>query len=279
MIRFSRTQLFCIIFAVTAFIVSLTSSSYAFQLGDHDQITLQALNEYKNCVPAYRGINQEWLTEAVRSEDTDLVTKELRFSHFYNPKKKLNLWWRLDSMGRIDDLEPSLRQCHQKQSQVGYDEVSELGHMIHHFQDMAVPAHVVPVNHSAWDGFESYPISGDISSGYTCAQIIAFAESAPEDILRETATETLGALATMQIPAVVAANGIPMTLTGSDFWVESNDSSFGHYGVVGNGFGQGQLQKDSLTLYAAPAAFDAFKRNQMRLAVRASLRGLAWTLR
>ena len=279
MVRLNLTKPFFIKITMLAALFSFSSPSLAFQLGDHDQITIQALNEYKNCVPAYRNINQEWLAEAVRSEDTDLVTKELRFSHFYNPKKKLNLWWRLDSMGRIDDLEPSLMQCHQKQLQVGYDEISELGHMIHHFQDMAVPAHVVPVNHSAWDGFESYPVSGDISSGFTCAQIIAFAESAPEDILRETATETLGALATMQFQGLVASNNSAITMTGSDFWVESNDSSFGQYGPVGNGFGQGQLQKDGLTIFVAPAWYDDFKRNQMRLAVRASLRGLAWTLR
>lgn len=261
-----------------SFALSATSA-FAFQLGDHRLVMAQAYREFVNCFPEFKDrLNYSWLENADVNEDLDLVNKELFYSHFYNPNKKLRMW-RKDSSGRIEDLKPSLLQCRATNEKLSSDNVSDLGHMVHHFQDMAVPAHVVPVNHSFWDGFENFPVAGDISTDMSCDEILAAGAAEPEDILRETAEATLNAIATWKVPAMTESRQVVAPIEGSEFWIEASDDSFGSYGMVGNHFGDTEFTRDAETVIVSKSSFDNFKRDQMRLAVAATVRGLVWALK
>lgn len=250
-------------------------SAMAFHLGDHERMTVQAYNEFVKC---FKGVafDRDTLVDGNLSEDTDLITKGLIYSHFYSPKKKLDIW-REDSSGRILNLEPSLMQCKMNPSTWTNYEIFDLGHVIHHFQDMAVPAHVVPVGHSLFDGFESYKVSGDISSGWSCAEIAASRNSDLENILNDTAFETLKAIDDYHFEGVDANTHKARLFSGKYFWMESTDNGFGSYGLMGNSFGTtDDIVTDFGIFYVSEEAFRSFKHQQMKLAVRASLRGLAW---
>ena len=250
-------------------------SAMAFHLGDHERITVQAYNEFVRCFSGVP-LDKDILVDGNLNEDTDIVTKGLIYSHFYSPKKKLDMW-REDSSGRILNLEPSLAQCRNNSAKWTEYEVFDLGHVIHHFQDMAVPSHVVPVGHSFFDGFESFKIRGDISSGWSCAEIAASRDSELEKILDDTARATLKSVAGFRVEAVDANAHTTRHFRGFDFWQESHDNGFGDYGPLGNNFGNtGDIVTDLGIFYISQEAFRAFKQEQMKQAVRASLRGLAW---
>lgn len=266
--------------AVLAIVSAFTFSTFAFQLGDHERVTAQAVAEFKACFPQYHeALNLQELVAADLDEDTNLFDKELFYSHFYNPHKKLRLLWRADSSGRIADLQPALLQCREANGAVTSDEISSLGHAIHHFQDMAVPAHVVPVNHSFWDGFESYVLLGDISSEWNCQQILDGANGDLEDILKETAEQTLNAMDKTTVEAGLIGTKNTIQLGASEFWTEAGDDGFGSYGTVGNHFGETQLEIENDQYQVSENFYRDFKREQMKLAVRATLRGLAWIFR
>ncbi len=139
------------------FVLSFCISAPAFQIGDHKTITHQAFTEMEKCFPqAGARLNVEWLVSGDVDEDLDLFTKWLFFSHYYNPHKHLDMR-RADSSARIADLTPEVRRA-SSSTPVDAGDVARLGHIIHHFQDMAVPPHVVPVSHALWDGFESFRV-------------------------------------------------------------------------------------------------------------------------
>jgi hypothetical protein len=200
------------------------------------------------------------------------------YSHFYNPHKALDLWWRKDSAARVENLAPALAQCRASGAAVSDEQVSALGHTIHQFQDMAVPAHVVPVNHALWDGFESLVITSDLSSGWSCAQIVD-PKGDLQSILQETAEKTLQAIAGFSAVATRDSDHTQAQILGLDFWQESEDSSFGHYGSVGNSFGSSQIEVGEDSYQVQPDVYRLFKQQQMQLAVQATLHGLAWTLK
>jgi hypothetical protein len=143
---------------------------------------------------------------------------------------------------------------------------------------MAVPAHVVPVSHSFWDGFESYKLTGDISSEWSCAKIAGAGADDLATILKQTAQDTLTAIRAMDVEAVGADGHSVSKLDGSAFWAESDDDGFGAYGELGNQFGKTRLDNADRTLQISDVAYNQFKRQQMKAAVRASLRALVWTL-
>lgn len=254
-------------------------SAYAFHLDDHERVTLQAYDEFVKCFPQYEAqLNVRALVHGDLDEDTNLFEKELFYSHFYNPHKKLNMW-RADSAGRIESLKPDLLQSRATLANWSIYELNELGHAIHHFQDMAVPAHVVPVNHSWWDGFESYVLRGDISSQWTCQEVASANVAELEEILKQTAEETEAAVQNYTVEALVKNSARTVTLTGKDFWVESPDDSFGAYGGIGNQFGTLEITDERGSMLISDDAYRSFKQQQMQLAVRATLRGMVWAFR
>lgn len=238
---------------------------------------MQAYTEFVSCFPQYKDtLDSTALVQGDHDEDTDLLTKELFYSHYYNPNKKLSMF-RGSSMDRIDNLQPALLMCRQADpTPPSYSDTITIGHTLHHFQDMAVPAHVVPVSHSFWDGFENYGFGGDISSGWSCGDMAAASNDELETILQGTAVQTLSAVGGWQVQAT---GKMTHTLHGSDFWVPSNDDGFGSYGAAGNQFGTTQFSYAGDTVAIDDQEYAAFKQQQMKLAVQASLRGLAWILR
>lgn len=252
-------------------------SSFAFQLGDHKAIMEQAYTEFVHCFPQFRDLQVDLLVSGDLDEDLNLVQKELFYSHYYNPNKNLNMW-RGDSAGRLENLKPDLLLCREDAHNLTGDETSQLGHALHHLQDMAVPPHVVPVSHSFWDGFESYKLTGDISSEWSCEQIAASGADDLATILKETAIDTLNAINGMNVEVVNKVSRAVSHVNGSAFWVEAEGDGFGSYGPFGNNFGEMEIDTDMGALEVSDDAYRAFKRQQMKAAVRASLRGLVEVL-
>lgn len=242
--------------------LALTSwSALAYHLDDHEAVTHEAFQELIQCFPkAAAMLNVEWMVQGDLDEDTNLFNKWLFYSHYYNPNKKLDMR-RADSSERVGALSSTLHQP--ATDSVDYSEMSDLGHMIHHFQDATVPAHVTPVDHSMWDGFETYKV-GSTSSGYTCAQIASLGGDDPLVILKETALTTLSNIQNWQY--------------GVGFWQESDDDQFGVYGALGNNFGQTSFRQGGRDYQIDAETYQTFKQRQMQLAVRATIRGLMWEL-
>ena len=243
-------------------LLALTSwSASAYHLDDHSVITHQAFQELIGCFPkAAAMLNVEWMVQGDLDEDTNVFNKWLFYSHYYNPNKKLDMR-RADSSERVEGLSSKLRQP--SPEGVDFSEMNDLGHMIHHFQDATVPAHVTPVEHSMWDGFETYSMSG-VSSGYTCSQIASLSIDEPSVILKETALTTLSNIHNWQY--------------GTGFWLESTDDQFGIYGALGNNFGTTSFRQAGESYKIDDTEYQSFKRQQMGLAVRATIRGLMWEL-
>lgn len=257
-------------------LVILAPSAQAYHIDDHKAIMHQAFVELADCFQnASTLLDLEWLSSGDVDEDTDLLEKWTTYSHYYNPYKKLNMI-REDSSGRIDDLAPEFRHT----GFISTNEMSDLGHAIHHFQDMTVPSHVVPVSHWLFDGFETYDFSGDISSGWTCEDLVAMQQSDMLTILRETAIQTLTNISNSKLTFVSTVGDVKNTVQtdATAFWQESDNDDFGEYGYLGNNFGQTQFSAGDIGYQVSNDYYASFKQTQMKLAVQASLRGLLWEL-
>lgn len=258
------------------------NSSMAFHIDDHRMVTHQAFQEFVKCYPqASQLLDLEWLVSADVDEDLNLVQKLLVYSHYYNPYKKLQMM-RKDSAGRITDLLPLFQRV--KSDPASAEEMANLGAIVHHFQDMAVPAHVVPVEHSFWDGFESLKFTADISSGLSCSQLMVSQIADPMTILNETAEETLQTLKNTSFSLVQCPKGCETspvqktTVDGSAYWQESSDDGFGDYGQLENNFGSADFAIGDVEYQTVEAEALQFKQRQLRLAVRATLRALMWEM-
>jgi hypothetical protein len=254
----------------------ISFSAAAYHLKDHAKIATQAYREFAGCFPtAGARLHVKALVQADLEEDLDIIDKLFMYSHFFNPNKELHMW-RKGSAERVASLEPTLLQCRAPDASWNEDKILALGRLIHHFQDMTVPAHVVPVHHSAWDGFERYELRGEISSGWSCAEIAAAGQDELGEVLKQTALETLAAVRNLRIQGVSVRNRAPQVYEGADFWSEANGDGFGHYGKLGNFFGTSSFVTRDGSVEIADAEFQQFKAQQMQAAVRATLRALMW---
>src|SRR5262249_8745701 len=66
--------------------------------------------------------------------------------------------------------------------------------------------------------------------------------------------------------------------TGWAFWEPSINNDFGHYGYLGNHFGETRFYVEGIKYEVAKESAENFKVAQLKLAVRATLRGLMWEL-
>lgn len=259
-------------------LLTIAANSFAFQFFDHKKITRQAVQEFVACFPETRDLlNYDALIRGNLNEDLDLINKELFYSHYYNPFKDIKMF-RSDSAGRVRDLEPQLEQASYRR--VTASELSRLGHAIHHFQDMAVPSHVVPVKHSFFDGFERLKVDGEISSRWSCEDLRNHSSTSLSHILHSTAVQTIENIenARLEVRAVIDGNLNSISADGGAFWIQAPGDDFGEYGFLGNHFGQNHFWHDGAE-YNVPENFATeFKRQQMRLAVRSTLKALAWLL-
>jgi hypothetical protein len=252
--------------------------AFAYHLGDHAKVTHQAYLELARCFPSASALlDLEFIDSGNREEDLNLLTKELFYSHFYNPHKRLKMR-RADSAGRIADLQPILRRA--SFNRIDVTEMINLGHVVHHYQDATVPSHVVPVNHSFFDGFETLEVDGDLSSGYNCEAIASMNEADLNLVLKETAEQTLTNLSALSFDVLSTEDGVENRIpaSGKAFWVESSNNDFGKYGFLGNNFGETNFRAGKTTYSIDASVAPNFKRQQMKLAVQATLRGLMWEL-
>jgi len=253
------------------------SNAYAYHLDDHERIMRQAYAEFTKCFPQVaQKISVDDLVQGDLDEDQNLIVKELFYSHFYNPLKKINQRWRKGSDGRLTDLSPKLQQCRTSGGAWDADMAHNLGYAIHHFQDMTVPAHVIPVMHTMNDGFEVYALTEDISSGWSCADISSSYIDDLLAVLKSTALTTMSAVDGYSVEAATAGGTQAVVVKGVDFWRQSNDDSFGSYSDLGNVFGQGNIQISQGSAQVQDQAYRDFKHQQMQSAVRATLQGLVW---
>jgi hypothetical protein len=274
---------------ITLLLATLTFSTHAraFDLADHKNIMLQAVSEYNACfgnpIGAFKSY-QLWQSDLL--EDINIVEKDLYYSHFYNPYKKLEIVnfgvHRVDSSVRIKDLEADLVPIMHEGDAASLSALGDLGHAIHQLQDMASPPHVVPVMHGLEDTFESkYNFKGDISSGWSCAQILAQAPGTLDQVLYETSVATLNNVQYAQIPLVWYKDGqAQQTLVNGDaFWQRVGDNGFGSYGFLGNHYGEPDFVQDGIRYRVPTWFYRDFKQKQLKLGVQASLRALVWQLK
>ena len=256
--------------------------AHAFSLSDHKRIMLQALTEFDVCYPGqFTPKNEDDLWRSDLAEDLNILRKDLVYSHFYNPYKKLQMW-RADSSVRVKDIVQELRRSVQASTWNQKANVISLGHALHQIQDMAAPPHVVPVMHGLNDGFEKYDFAGDISSGLSCADIAQMSDTLVQ-VHQNAATQTLINLQGVQVPGSSGPVSSALTLVNiisNFFWNPSPADSpkFGKYGVLGNHYGQTSFVQDKIQ-YSVPAQFYSdFKQQQLKQAVQSTLQGLAWYL-
>jgi hypothetical protein len=261
-------------------LILLPLAGHAYDLRDHKKILLQALQEYNACAAYKIG---DWQQAAVLKgdidEDLNLIRKDLLYSHYYNPHTTLNMF-RQDSRYRVMKLQGDLTESSRLANR---DELSiyiALGSIVHHLQDMTVPAHVVPVTHTSWtDGFEDYAAPADLSLGLDCAQIEALANGPlPGDLIHEVALQTFSNMTTdtAEVNVHLELGDLLLRASGDDFWQASPYQQFGHYGRLGNHFGETRFTENGVA-YVVPEAFYAeFKQRQMRLAVTATVKAFYW---
>ncbi len=258
------------------------ANAFALSLSEHEQITRQAVNEFNFCFGDV--VSPEILTLLVAEdcdEDTNLLRKWTTYSHFYNPEKRLRDMVRYESSVRVMDLEREINELISQKTSATYAEaLAELGHVLHQVQDATSPGHVVPVMHSFSDGFEKFALTPDETpperfSLSACLKIArASATDSPLRILYETAQTTLNR---SRAPITVRkADGSPAKFTWEAFWKASSAEEFGDYGVFGNSFGAPYVFQGCERFRVVRQTYAAFKRDQARLAVDASLRALAW---
>ena len=258
-----------------------STTTLAFGLSDHRRITEQAVQEFSQCFPAAgQVLGIKWLVFGDLEEDLNVVRKDLTYSHYYHPGKDLHMF-RYDSSVRVSELATFLEQRKQAGGSVGLSEMIEIGHAIHHLQDMASPPHVVPVAHGLTDGFESYDFNGDISSGMTCEQMMRLASLDLKSLLDRTANETLRNVKTRQTEIQItgpAGNVERRVVSGEAFWLESSENAFGQYGVVGNHFGEAQFTNLEWSYWVPEQYYQSVKQQQLKLGVRSTVGALMWRL-
>lgn len=260
------------------------SSAQAFELDDHKHLMLQAVKEINTCFPGtFRTVDQDILWASDMAEDINLVRKDLEYSHFYNPYKIIKMF-RYESPVRVGRLEADMQTKVTSGNWRDLGNLSSLGYAVHHLQDMAAPPHVIPVMHGPSDGFERYQYNGDISSGLSCQEIATSTQDL-NSLLVETSRQTMSNVNGIHVTGgmlntlALTEENMEITLTGESFWQESAEPAFGRYGYVGNNYGRTEFVENGITYRVPDSFYSQFKQAQMKLAVKASVKGLYWYLK
>jgi hypothetical protein len=248
--------------------------AFAYSVSEHASITADTIDQFQLCFPhKLSQLTRENLIFSNMEEDLNLLQKWVRYSHFYNPYKDLSTW-RGTSLDRVRDSSAFLAnwrlQAASGASVLSVEEaVREVGHVIHHIQDSAVPPHVVPVKHWLRDGFERYH-ADSTERAFTCADLMGPVN--PSEELRTSALETLASLkGTFQ----VLYDGQPRTIDWSYYWRDTGEL-WGSYGLFGNGFGSPHLMVDGGDYEISPEAYKSFWLARRWQAMRHTARILQW---
>ncbi len=265
-----------------AFVILLSTQSFGLSLGDHKIVMTTAIADFNTCFPdKINSFSTQALWMADLEEDTNLLRKDLLYSHFYNPEKKLNDLIRYDSSVRVLRLSEKIQNNSQLFGKFNPVILVDLGHLVHHIQDMAAPPHVVPVNHFFTDGFEKYAASTeDIRSGLSCDEIRNFSLTENyQEIHRSTALVTLALVRKTPVPVTIhksVQENVKSQLSSINFWLPALTDNFGKYGYFGNRFGDPDITINQ-TNYSIPTEYyQNFKQSQLRLAVQSTLKALSF---
>ncbi len=248
--------------------------AYASDIREHSAMTSEAIAQFEACFPKNLSpYVREILLYSNISEDLNLVEKWGFYSHFYNPHKDVSTW-RGTSFNRVQDAEAfltgwkkSLRENYSVLMVSGA--LSELGQVIHHIQDSAVPTHVIPVKHWLSDGFEGYRAPA-FSTSFSCGEF--FENNSPTQQIRQSALETL---ASLKQNFAGTKDNKPINLNWDYFWYDTG-AKFGSYGYFGNAFGQTRIQTPG-GIYEVPAqVYRKYWLDRREQSIRHTAKAMYW---
>jgi hypothetical protein len=221
------------------------------RLNEHEEITRHIITRTSG---PFEWLQKDDLLERVvranMREDHNYLVKGL-FSHFYNPSQTFWSLWRVNNQIRVKWLSRFAARSYYKENHIRL--AATLGRIIHHFQDMTIPVHVIPINHSMFDTFERYPLHWN-----------ELLEYVPQPVDLPDGTQL------MDIPTIlhhwVAAktlklcqgtvdatdmNGKAVQVPLSKLWKEGSrrTGGWGEYGVLGNVFGQATIGPQRLCVH------------------------------
>jgi len=264
-----------------------SSNLHAFYVTKHNDYTHLAYEKLKQCgaIGVDMGlsvdVDVEHIGNGAEWEDTtELISRSLNW-HFYKSNNDIeDTWFTHRTFGPI--YEKRVQQfLALLDSRVAVEDILVAsGRVLHYMQDVAVPAHVVPVLHGPFpfpdDEFDSYELGGSGPSAKD--PMLSFTEQECRDlfqtqldltqIISQAAQQTLKA-----IQAPIRAGGEnPINTTWSAYWQADDSwflSGFGSYGVVGNRFGEEltleNCNSDDCTI--TKKDYDRFYRQQLKQAL------------
>ena len=115
------------------------STVYAYPLQEHRAITQKAFEHLQTCNITVSANEQETIIIENLQEDTNLIVKWGKYSHYHHPERPLGIR-RQSSFDRVQSLS---------------NPFEHLGVITHHLQDLTLPLHVLPISHNWNDGLES----------------------------------------------------------------------------------------------------------------------------
>jgi len=242
-----------VIISSLGFILLMTGHSFGFGVGNHENLTKLAVEQYNRC----QSTKDKKVTEADEGfivagnlgEDNQPVLDRAKLWHFYKHERELD---EAGSKGMPQFLrdkveatsfnayfdqmvDGELNGLLQKEPQNSGFIYKKLGQTIHYIQDVSVPAHVIPIFHPVFssshlpkgDTFDKFDV--DISTkDLGCDALAADSNSVSlQQIMKENVAATERSLANNQ------------ATDWSCFWDGAIDptTGFGHYGESGNTFG------------------------------------------
>lgn len=270
--------------AVVALLVLLPGPVQAFKDSEHAELTRRAWTLYvqwlhdQGLQPVIDDI--EPVIEGTVAEDA-LTISRARNWHFFNPDGRLvnNLLFNRSSGPRLAELVRELMTRYRSNDRQAVTGLLA-GRILHHIQDMSIPAHAVPIYHGPGllDSFELYAGAhlGSTVVSVQSDEITAALGSLPDKpanqlahfLYAHTARRTLEALR-QPIPLANQVTG----LTWSDFWTPCDPENaattcdpglqgFGIYGALGNNYGAADPAGSSEVLFT-PEAYSGFFSRQI----------------
>lgn len=256
-------------------LLTISSSAFAFHIPEHNMITRRAIDGLQRCNLLPASWDMGWsraIQDGNKNEDTNLIRKWSKYSHFYNPTKKLKLG-RADSMLTVRESEHSLHDQEEEASEA--DALALVGRIVHHLQDAAVPAHVVPVNHFSDDGFEKFEIASYYQAPTSLSDCARLRAEEPSALLKNTALTTLSRIE--GLVGYKTYKRVKQARWSQLFWLSARGEGFGEYGPLGNNFGKNVFElEDGRTARVELSQYREFKQAQLDLAVLATQSAILW---
>ena len=239
-----RSRRACLGIFCSISIVATTSVS-AFTAARHQELTFLAAQEFNQCVapssvPRLTALQVRYIARANRGiADRNFWRRLSRWDYYDRDQQSgQKLLGFVDTRFHEFFRRSTARLGEQSESRKIY---STLGEIVHYLQEVASPAHVVPIRivrplrFRVTDSFDSYPIDKARliqAPRDRCASVLGLDSSSAMDLnqlLVSTADRTIESVQT-------SIQGMPATWQA--FWKLGDAGSFGDYGVAGNNFGR-----------------------------------------